>query len=119
MKSLITLLFLAVSTVAVSQTQVSIYDQDKETVLRYFKTETIGGRLDFEAKMKEDKAPFYLIENTMYNRKDYSILLWAQAIKRTNKLKKNEAIKLWEEIKQRRLTKAEKRAFLKGFSMDI
>lgn len=101
------------------QTEQSIYNQDKKTVLEYFRTESIGGKLDFELKMKNDEAPFYRIENTLYNRKDFGILLWAQAIKRTNQFSIKKASKLWEEIKKRKLTKPEKKAFKKGFNMEI
>jgi hypothetical protein len=119
MKNLILLSFLIFSTLTFSQTEKSIYNQNKETVLEYFRTETNGGKLDFESKLKDDKAPFYRIGNILYNRKDYGILLWAMAIKKTEKLSKKEAIKLWEEIKKRKLTKPEKKAFKKGFEMEL
>lgn len=119
MKNLITLALLIFSTLTFSQNEQSIYNQDKETVLKYFREETNGGKLDFEMKLKDDEAPFYLIDRIMYNRKDYGILLWAQAIKQTNKFSKKDAIKLWEEIKNRKLTKPEKKAFKKGFDMEL
>jgi hypothetical protein len=101
------------------QSEQSIYNQDKETVLEYFRKETINGKLDFELKMKDDEAPFYRVGNVLYNRKDFGILLWAQAIKQTEKFSMKESIKLWEEIKKRKLTKPEKRAFEKGFNKDL
>lgn len=119
MKNLITLILLIFSTLAFSQKKQSIYNQDKETVLKYFRAETNGGKLDFELQLKNDEAPFYLIDKVMYNRKDYGILLWAQAIKQTQKFSKKEAIKLWEEIKNRKLTKPEKKAFKKGFEIEL
>ncbi|MEO9953137.1 hypothetical protein [Nonlabens sp.] len=99
------------------QTSDSIYSQDKETIIEYFKKETIGGKLDFELKMKDDSTPFYRVENTLYNHKDIGILLWAKAIKMTEQFTEEEAYKLWEEIQERKLTEAELRAFDKGLSM--
>ncbi|WP_299442852.1 hypothetical protein [uncultured Aquimarina sp.] len=119
MKNLILLSFLILSTLTFSQTEKSIYNQNKETVLEYFRKETNGGKLDFELKLKDDKAHFYGIGNVLYNRKDYGILLWATAIKKTKKLSRKEAIKLWEEIKEKKLTKPEKKAFKKGFKMEL
>jgi len=114
---LIFLLFIVIQNI-VSQNPVNIYNKDKVTVLKYFMKETIGGgKLDFEMKMKDDKSPFYLIDKVMYNRKDFSILLWAQAIKKTQKFSKKESVNLWQEIKKRKLTKPEKKAFNKGFKM--
>ena len=101
------------------QAEKNIYNQDKETVLEYFRVETINGKLDFELKMKGDKVPFYRVGNILYNRKDFGILLWAQAIKQTKKFSMKESIKLWEEIKQRKLSKPEKRAFKKGFGIEL
>lgn len=114
-------IFLIISSITFGQTDQSIYNQDKETILEYFRTETVGGKLDFELKMKDDKAPLYRIGNgnILYNRKDFGILLWAQAIKLTGKFSKKESLKLWKKIKQRKLTKPEKRAFYKGFDMEI
>lgn len=119
MNKLLIIVLLMISLSSFSQTEQSIYNQDKETVTEYFRNETIGGKLDFELKMKDDESPFYLVGNVMYNRKDFGILLWAQAIKKTGKFSMKEASKLWEEIKQRKLTKPEKKAFKKGFTMEL
>ena len=119
MNKFLTIFFLTISCLTFGQAEQSIYNQDKETVLEYFRTETIDGKLDFELKMKDDEAPFYRVGNVLYNRKDFGILLWAQAIKQTEKLSMKESVKFWEEIKQRKLTKPEKRAFKKEFSMEL
>lgn len=119
MNKYLTIFFLTISCLTFGQAEQSIFNQDKETVLEYFRSETINGKLDFQLKMKDDEAPFYRVGNILYNRKDFGILLWAQAIKQTEKFSVKESIKLWEEIKQRKLTKPEKRAFKKGFSMEL
>ncbi len=119
MNKTLILLLLIFSTTVFSQTEQSIYNQDKETVLKYFRAETNGGKLDFEKKMRDDEAPFYKIENILYNRKDYGIILWALAIRKTQKFTRKDAMKLWEEIKQRKMTKPEKKAFKKGYSIEL
>ncbi|WP_299684031.1 hypothetical protein [uncultured Dokdonia sp.] len=119
MNKFLTILFLTTSYLTFGQKENNIYNQDKETVIEYFRAETINGKLDFELNMKDDKAPFYRVGNILYNRKDFGILLWSQAIKRTEKFSIKEAIKLWEEIKQRKLSKPEKKAFKKGFKMEL
>jgi len=119
MKYFLYISFLIFSTTIFSQTEQNIYNQNKETILEYFRNETIGGKLDFEANLKDDEAPFYRIGNILYNRKDYGILLWALAVKKTQKFSKKEAMKLWEEIKKRKLTKPEKKAFNKGYKMEL
>ena len=117
MNKFLGIVFLIISGVTFGQQ--SIYNQDKETILEYFRTETVGGKLDFEMKMKNDEAPFYLVENILYNRKDFGIFLWAQAIKQTRKFSQKESIRLWKEIKKRNFTKPERKAFRKGFTMEV
>ncbi|WP_405368192.1 MULTISPECIES: hypothetical protein [unclassified Nonlabens] len=117
MNKFLLLFLMTVSYSVFGQSNFSVYDQDKETIIEYFKQETIGGKLDFELKMKDVSTPFYRVENTLYNRKDMGILLWAKAIKMTEQFTEEEAYKLWEEIQERKLTEAEQRAFEKGFSM--
>ncbi len=119
MNKFLIVFFLIISFLAFGQEEQSIYNQNKKIVLEYFRAETIDGKLDFELKMKDDEAPFYRLGNILYNRKDFGILLWAQAIKQTEKFSLKESIKLWEDIKQRKLSKPEKRAFKKGFSMEL
>ncbi len=119
MKKILVVFLFLVYGVIFSQETNSIYQESKEIVLAYFKKETIGGKLDFAKNMKDDKSPFYLLEKTLYNRKDFSVLLWAQAIKKTGKFQKKEAMFLWEQIKNRNLTKSEKKAFTKGYKMSL
>ena len=119
MKKLVLFSFLVFCGLCFGQTELSIYNQDKETVLEYFRAETNGGKLDFFENLNVDDAPFYRIGNILYNRKDYSILLWAAAINKTEKFSKKEAMLLWEEIKERKLTKVEKKAFSIGFNMEL
>lgn len=77
MNKFLTILFLTTSYLTFGQKENNIYNQDKETVIEYFRAETINGKLDFELNMKDDKAPFYRVGNILYNRKDFGILLWS------------------------------------------
>lgn len=87
--------------------------------LEYIKKETIGGKLDFELKMKDADRPFYMYDRIMYNRKDFGIFLWGAAVKKAGIVSNNEAIKLWEEIKQKKMTKPEKKALIKGYKAKL
>ena len=85
MNKILTIFLLILSYSVFGQAEQSVYNKDKETVTEYFRNETVGGKLDFKLKMKNDKVSFYRVENIIYNRKDFGILLWAQAIKKTGK----------------------------------
>lgn len=87
--------------------------------LNYIKEESIGGKLDFELKMKDDESAFYLYDRIAYNRKDFGILLWGAAVKKAGISSHKKAIKLWEEIQNRKLTKPEKKALIKGFKTKL
>lgn len=64
MKKLIILIScFAISNLCFAQSGDSIFNQDRETVISYFKTETVGGKLDFEMKMKDDQKGFYAYDN--------------------------------------------------------
>lgn len=56
---------------------------DKENIKKTIKIESIGGHLDF-SKMVEEKyssAPFLRFGDTLYNKKDFAILLWGAKVK--------------------------------------
>jgi hypothetical protein len=54
-----------------------------------------------------------------YNSKDYSILIWGQAVKRLGIKKIKDAVSLWECIFQREMTKPERTALENGFIAKI
>jgi len=103
MKKSILILVLLASNISTSQ------EISKEQLDEYLKIETIGGKLDFELNMKADERPFYLYDRVMYNRKDFGIF------KKLGINSHKKAIELWEEIKERKLSKPEKKALIKGY----
>lgn len=116
MKKLLTLTCLITSYFAVSQTDKSIDNLEKETSLLYNKTESDSTKLDIDLKIEDNNTLFYKVDNTLYNRNDYVILRWAEAIKQTQKFSQKEASKLWQELHLRKMTRSEKKAFVKGFN---
>ena len=109
MEKAILILVLLASNISTSQ------EISKEQLDEYLKIETIGGKLDFELNMKADERPFYLYDRVMYNRKDFGIFLWGAAVKKLGINSHKKAIELWEEIKERKLSKPEKKALIKGY----
>lgn len=90
---------------------------DKEDIKKTIKTESIGGRMDF-SKMVEEKyssAPFLRFGDTLYNKKDFAILLWGAKVKNLGIESMDEALKLWEEIHNKKLTTPESKALKVGF----
>lgn len=87
----------------------------------YIKKETIGGKLDFKKVLdSEGKGNTLLVyEGMAYNSKDYSILLWGQAVKRLGIKSVKEAITLWESIYEKEMTTPEKKALTNGYIAKI
>jgi len=68
----------------------------KEDLRKVIKEESINGALDF-SKMVEEKyssAPFIRFGNTLYNKKDFAILLWGAKVKNLGIESLDETIKL-------------------------
>lgn len=76
-----------------------------ENPREYIKKETIGGKLDFKKLYVG-----YGEENAEYKVYLYSIATWTYAVKDLGIEKKDEIIKLWEEIYKRKMTEDEKKA---------
>ena len=79
----------------------------------YIKAETIGGKLDFESQLEDNKL--YLHDGTAYGKKDFAIFLWGKAVKGLGISSKKRAIELWQEAYRRTMTKPEKKALFRGF----
>lgn len=90
-----------------------------EDPIEYIKSETIGGKLDFAKILEKEKQPFFMFENVMYNKKDFSILLWGQAVKRIGIKSEKKAIKLWEKINKKELSEPELKALKKGYGTNL
>jgi hypothetical protein len=101
----------------------SVFCQDnkQDSIVNYIKNETVGGKLDFMKVLeKEGKAKTLILYNGVaYNPKDYSILLWGQAVNKLGIKKAKDAALLWEEINKRKLSKPELRALNDGFKAKI
>jgi hypothetical protein len=93
--------------------------------IEYIKKETVGGKLDFDSVLVRNHKDittingFFLYDGFAYNKKDYAIFLWGQAVKRIGVSTSKKATKLWEEIKGRSMTSPEKKALIRGFDTEI
>lgn len=86
-------------------------------IREYIKNETIDGELDFN-KVLEKKEGLLLYDGIAYNKKDFAFLLWGKKVKILGLKSSKSAIKLMEEVKERKLTKPEKKALKKGFESE-
>ena len=83
----------------------------------YVKIETVpDGKLDFEKKLG-DKLLF-LIDGVAYNKKDAALFTWGQAIKQLGVANSEDAISLYEEIKNIKLKEPQVRAIINGFNYE-
>ncbi|MCD1117267.1 hypothetical protein [Chryseobacterium turcicum] len=89
----------------------------KEDLKKTIKEESIGGSLDFTKTIEEkySSAPFIRFGDILYNKKDFAILFWGAKVKHLGIESLDEAIKLWEEIHKKKLTKSENKALKTGF----
>ena len=87
--------------------------------VEYIKKETIGGKLDFNLVLEKDNKALYLYDRVAYNKNDFDIFLWGQAVKSHGVSGIKKAAKLWEEINGRELTTLEKKALTKGIETEI
>ncbi|CAD7815379.1 hypothetical protein CHRY9390_02963 [Chryseobacterium aquaeductus] len=108
MKKLLLILLVSTSVFTFAQ------QTDKET---YIKKESVGGKLDFTKRIEEKykDAPFIKFGDTLFNKKDFAILLWAANVRTAGIESLDVTEKLWEEINKRNLSDAEKKALKTGF----
>ena len=92
----------------------SAQNSEKEN---YIKRESIGGKLDFNKKVEAQysNAPSIRFGDTLYNKKDFAILLWAANVRNLEIESFEHAAKIWEEIYKRSLTEPERKAMKTGF----
>jgi hypothetical protein len=115
---IISIIGLFISTLTFGQTQ-NLSDKVSNPI-EYIKKETIGGELDFNSVLeKRGGTPFYLFNGVAYNKKDYAIFLWGQAVKQLGISSAKKATKLWTEINKRELTGPEKKALIRGFEAEL
>jgi hypothetical protein len=114
----LSIIALFVFTSAFSQAEKSA-DTTVDDPVGYIKQETIGGKLDFNQVLDREKKALYEYDGIAYNKKDFAIFLWAQAVKRLGISSSKRAARLWEEINKRPLTEPEEKALKSGFKADI
>ncbi|HEY3430874.1 MAG TPA: hypothetical protein VGK39_09370 [Cyclobacteriaceae bacterium] len=98
--------------------QVSDSVSKAEDPIEFIKKETVGGKLDFGLTLEKENKGFYLHDGIAYNKKDFAIFLWGQAVKRLGVPSSKKASELWTEINKRELTKPEKNALTRGFDLE-
>jgi hypothetical protein len=82
----------------------------------YIRKESIGGKLDFNKVLENEKESFLIQEGGVaYNKKDFAIYLWGKKVKQLGIRSSKKAAKLWEEIQKRELTDPEKKALIAGY----
>jgi hypothetical protein len=81
----------------------------------YIRAETIGGTLDFDAKLAQKAQQRFSRHGVVYNKERFSVLLWGGAVRMLGLRSIENARALWEEIQQRPLTPLEWRALRSGF----
>lgn len=119
MKTLIVIIVsLFITTLSYGQTTASGNGRIEDPI-EFIKKESEGGKLDFNAVLEKDDKGFYLYDGVAYNKKDFAIFLWGQAVKRQGITSSKRAIELWEDINKRELTDPERKALTKGFKAKI
>jgi hypothetical protein len=90
-------------------------EEEIKDPIKYIKKETIGGKLDFSKALEAEKQSFFVYDGVAYNKKDFAIYLWGKKVNALEVGSSKRAIKLWEEISNRKLTAPEKKALVSGF----
>lgn len=93
----------------------------KQDLKKIIKEESIGRSLDFTKTIEEkySSAPFIRFGDILYNKKDFAILFWGTKVKYLGIESLDDAVKLWEEIHEKKLTKPESKALKTGFETKL
>ncbi|MEJ5105075.1 hypothetical protein [Chryseobacterium sp. MYb328] len=94
-------------------------NDDDLNIEEYIKTESKGGKLDFKNTVEKYDGTLINFDGTLYNKKDFAILMWGAAVKKTGITELNKAQLLWEKIYERNLTEPELKALRKGFETKL
>lgn len=95
------------------------HDDENSIIENYIKTESKGGKLDFKNTVEKYEGAFINVDGILYNKKDFAILMWGAAVKKTGITELSKAQILWQEINERNLTEPELRALRKGFETKL
>lgn len=90
---------------------------EKEDPAEVLRRESIGGKFDFKKQLEKEDHAFFLLEGVSYNKDHFAILLWGQTALQLGIKSAKKAKKLWQEIYDRKMNKAEEKALIKGFEL--
>lgn len=89
---------------------------EKNNVEEYIRTESKeGGKLDFKSRFEKHEGAFIAFDGVMYNKKDFSILMWGASVRKIGIKDFSKAQNIWEQINSKKLTEPELNALKKGF----
>jgi hypothetical protein len=74
-----------------------------------------GGKLDFKSRFEKHEGAFIAFDGVMYNKKDFSILMWGASVRKIGIKDFSKAQNIWEQINSKKLTEPELNALKKGF----
>lgn len=100
--------------------QIGDKEKDKLTdTVEYIRKETLGGKLDFTSVLKETDYPTIDHKGVRFNKNDYYVFLWGQAVGELGLTSSEDAARLWEEIHEKKLTGPQRTALKIGFEKEI
>lgn len=119
MKLILSSIFgLIVATLVFAQT-VHTQRPDLTETIAYIKKETLGGKLDFRSVLNDSVSVVVYHKGVGFNKNDYYVFLWGQAVSDSGLSSSEYAAKLWEEIHNQKLTMPQKTALMIGFKKKI
>ena len=119
MKLILSSLFgLIITTLVFAQTLRNQAPDLAETIA-YIKRETLGGKLDFRSVLNDSLSVVIYHKGVGFNKNDYYVFLWGQAVSDSGLSSSEFAAKLWEEIHTQKLTMPQKTALMIGFEKKI
>ncbi|WDF46119.1 hypothetical protein PQ459_14570 [Chryseobacterium sp. KACC 21268] len=93
---------------------------EKNNIEEYIKTESKeGGKLDFKNAVEKYDGALVGFDGVMYNKKDFTILMWGASVNQVGIKDFAKTQALWEEINNRKLTEPELKALKKGFETKL
>jgi hypothetical protein len=93
---------------------------EKDSIEEYIKIESKeGGKLDFKNTVEKYDGAIVAFDGIMYNKKDFTILMWGASVNKIGIKDFAKTQALWEEIYNRKLTEPELKALKKGFETKL
>ena len=108
---------IVLTTVMLAQNLDNQKSKESDTI-EYIKRETIGGKLDFTSVLKNTDEVITHDNGARFNKNDYHVFLWAQAVRDLGIKSSAEASGLWEGIQGKKLTGPQRTALKIGFEKE-